>query len=225
MKICAVIPTLNEAQQIGNAVRALQADPDVANVVVADGNSSDDTHRIAEAAGAQVVVSAPGRGTQLNRGADRAGGDVVWFVHADCRPPVGAGALIKRCLRRHDVIGGAFRTWTVRDDRRPAWWLHLADVRSRYTGLPYGDQALFLRRRSFERVNGFRTISLMEDLDLVQRVRTIGRLVTLPACVRVSGRRFIAHPVRDTLLVNTFPALFRLGVSPEQLARWYAHVR
>jgi hypothetical protein len=123
------------------------------------------------------------------------------------------------------VIAGAFHTWHVADDGRRAPWLHLADLRSRWSGLPYGDQALFVRREAFERAGGFPDQPLMEDLELSRRLRRLGRIAIVPASVRVSGRRFLAHPIRDTLLVNAFPLLYRLGVPPASLARLYRDIR
>jgi hypothetical protein len=133
---------------------------------------------------------------------------------------------VERALSNPAVVAGAFKTWTVSDaDGSSRPWLHLADIRSRYTRLPYGDQAMFVRRDAFERAGGFPDQPLMEDLELSIRLRKLGRIARVPACVRVSGRRFVAHPVRDTVLVNVMPLLYRLGVSPARLAALYADVR
>jgi hypothetical protein len=132
-----------------------------------------------------------------------------------------------RALSVPQVVAGAFRTWTVADTR-PVWWsplLHLADVRSRYTRVPYGDQALFVRTWAFWRAGGFPVQPLMEDAELALRLRRLGRIRTVPARVTVSGRRFLARPVFYTLAMNTFPLLYRLGVSPERLLRLYRHER
>jgi hypothetical protein len=103
--------------------------------------------------------------------------------------------------------------------------LHLADLRSRYTGLPYGDQAAFVRRDVFQAIGGFADLELMEDLDLCRRLRRRGRIVTVPSSVTVSGRRFLARPVFYTFVVNVFPLLYRLGVPDETLSALYGHVR
>ena len=65
----------------------------------------------------------------------------------------------------------------------------------------------------------------MEDLELSRRLRRLGRIRIVPARVVVSGRRFLAHPLRDTFLVNVFPLLYRCGVSPARLRGWYEDVR
>ena len=102
--------------------------------------------------------------------------------------------------------------------------LHLADLRSRYTTLPYGDQAMFVRADVFRGVGGFPEIAIMEDLALSRKLRRLGRIVTVPARVEVSGRRFIARPILYTAAVRLFPLLYRLGVSPDTLARFYRSV-
>jgi hypothetical protein len=103
--------------------------------------------------------------------------------------------------------------------------LHLADLRSRYSRLPYGDQALFVRREVFQAVGGFSVIPLMEDLDLSRRLRRLGTISIVRARVKVSGRRFIERPILYTTLVNVFPLLYRWGVPPAWLARLYKAVR
>ncbi len=78
-----------------------------------------------------------------------------------------------------------------------------------------------MRREAFARAGGFPDLALMEDLELARRLRRLGRIVTVPAVVRVSGRRFVAAPLRSTFLINVFPLLYRLGVPPRVLARLY----
>ncbi len=104
-------------------------------------------------------------------------------------------------------------------------WLSLLDLRSYGLGLPYGDQAFALRREVYEEVGGFPAIPLMEDLALARECRRRGRIRHLPLAVRTSGRRFEQRPVRTRLMTIGFPWLFRLGVAPQTLARWYGEVR
>ncbi len=222
MKISIIIPVLDEERRIGQCLAELQG---FEEFIVVDGGSRDRTVEIARAAGARVETAPRGRASQMNHGARLVSGDVLLFLHADVSLPEGAAAHIERALADRAVVAGAFRTWHVADDGRRAPWLHLADLRSRLSGLPYGDQALFVRREAFERVGGFPDQPLMEDLELSRRLRRLGRIAIVPASVRVSGRRFLAHPIRDTLLVNAFPLLYRLGVPPASLARLYRDIR
>ena len=234
--LAAVVPTLNEAARIEGTLAALVADPAVALVVVADGGSDDGTIERAKDFSArfamvELIDSPKGRATQLNAGArwalESTDVQALLFVHADCGLPADFGQHIAAALADAEAVGGAFRTWTIDDTggSRLAPLLHLADLRSRYSGLPYGDQAPFMRVSAYRAVGGFPEQPLMEDLEMSRRLRRLGRIVTVNGRVTVSGRRFIARPIFYTVLVNVFPALYRLGVSAERLARLYRHVR
>lgn len=228
MRVALVIPVWNEARALLQVARWVAAlDPRPEEVVVVDGGSADDSRALAAAIpGARVLASPRGRGAQLNVGAAACSSEVLWFVHADCEPPPDAIARIRQALAAPEVVGGAFVTWAVRD--RPTWLgplVHIVDVRSRLTRYPYGDQAMFVRREAFEQLAGFRPFPLMEDLDLAVRLTVRGRLVTLRPAVRVSARRAIARPFKYTLVYNSYPWLFRAGVSPERLAAWYDAIR
>ena len=227
MRLSVIIPTLNESKVIAAQVAAVCALEGVDEVVVADGGSTDGTAgQVGNDPKISLVHCGRGRGIQLNAGARASTGDVLLFLHADVGLPPDAAAHVRRALAKSGVVAGAFRTWTVADrPTRLGPLLHLADVRSRYTRLPYGDQALFVRREIFEAVGGYPEQPLMEDLELALQISKRGQIRTVPARVQVSGRRFIARPVHFTLLVNLFPVLYRLGVSPERLARLYPAVR
>jgi rSAM/selenodomain-associated transferase 2 len=223
MKLSIIIPVLDEERRIGERLAELR---DCGDVIVVDGGSLDRTVERARAFPGVRVESAPrGRASQMNCGARLASGDVLLFLHVDVSLPPDAMSHIERALADARTVAGAFRTWHVRDDGRSAPWLHLADLRSRYSGLPYGDQALFVRREAFWKAGGFPAQPLMEDLELSRRLRRLGRIAIVRSSVRVSGRRFLAHPIRDTLLVNAFPLLYRLGVPAASLARFYRDVR
>jgi rSAM/selenodomain-associated transferase 2 len=225
--LSVVIPTLDEAARIGARLRELSA-RHVDEVIVADGGSRDGTIDIARAHPNVRVVEAPrGRGRQLNAGAGLATGDVLLFLHADTELPEDVRVWVERTFRDPGVVAGAFRVRTVADVGRN--WLgpllRIADIRSHVTRLPYGDQALFVRRAAFEQVGGFPDEPLMEDVDLARRLRQVGRVVTVPAYVRASGRRFLRHPIAGTLAMWTFPTLHRVGVPPRVLARLYGNPR
>ncbi len=229
MRLSVILPVLDEAAHIRAAVGHLRALAPAPEIVVVDGGSADATPTLARDAGAdRVLETRPGRALQMNAGAAAASGDVLLFLHADVRLPPSAPARVAAALADPAVPGGAFRTWHVPEGPWPrplAPLLHLADLRSRYTRTPYGDQALFVRRAAFEAVGGFPELPLMEDLAFSRRLRSLGRLARVTESVTVSARRFQAGPVRYTVLVNTFPLLYRLGVPPAALARLYRHVR
>src|SRR5262245_49361339 len=138
--------------------------------------------RLAARGGAELIVadgSAEPRGARLARAAGRAAGDVLFFVHADSRPPENALELLLRALDG-GAIAGAFSLEyddAGRDMRWVAWW---ANRRARVFGLAFGDQGIFCRREDYEAVGGFRALRVCDDLDLVRRLRRRGRFVVLP---------------------------------------------
>jgi rSAM/selenodomain-associated transferase 2 len=226
-RLSIIMPVLNEEARLPVQLAGLVALNGVDEIIVVDGGSTDHTRDLAAAAGCHVVTAPRGRGTQMNAGANAASGDVFLFLHADVMLPIDGPSLMRTALADPGVVAGAFRTRTIAEGRR-TWatrWLALADLRSQYTRLPYGDQALFVRREAFQRVGGFPAQPLFEDLEISRRLRSIGRVRTLRAEVYVSGRRFLARPLYFAVLMNVLPILYRLGVSPQTLQRAYGDVR
>jgi rSAM/selenodomain-associated transferase 2 len=222
--LSVVIPALDEAAILADTLGALP--PGLAEVIVADGGSRDATRDIARAHGCRVVESAPGRGTQMNAGAAAAGGDVLLFLHADTRLPEGAVEAVAAALDDPAVVGGAFRLGIDSDDGFLRLVAGAANLRSRLTGVCYGDQALFARRAAFEAVRGFPPYPVMEDVAFVRALRRRGRVVLLAGRVRTSARRWEReNPLYTTLRNTVLVSLFRLGVAPERLARWYRPIR
>lgn len=220
-RLSVVIPTLNEERVLGACLTRLADDPRVAEIVVADGGSTDQTREIAARfPGVRVVVSGQGRGRQMNSGARTATGELLWFLHADCLPPHGAGAAIGRCLADRRVAVGAFRF--AFDATGWRYRIVEAGVRLRclLRRLPYGDQGLFLRRDTFEALGGYREEPLFEDLCLVRAARAAGRIVCLPHPLPTSARRCMRDGVVRTTVRNQLLRLGeRLGVRPESLQR------
>lgn len=228
-RVSVVMPVLNEERRIAQALESLLTVAAVHEVIVVDGGSTDATANLVGAHSRVAFLRAErGRAKQMNAGARAASGDVLLFLHADVTLPDDAISQAVGALRDPGVVAGAFRTWTVADGGAAPLWaplLHLADLRSRYTRLPYGDQAVFVRAAVFSELGGFPDQPLMEDLELSRRLREVGGVVTVPASVRVSGRRFLTRPAYYTLLVNIFPLLYRLGMPPRVLANLYGHPR
>lgn len=223
--ISVVIPVLNEEARIGRRLEELVG---FGEVIVVDGGSTDRTVAIARSfPGVKVIEASRGRARQMNAGAEVASGDAILFLHADVSLPPDAAALIDRALNRQGAIAGAFKTWTISDTRasRLGFLLHLADLRSRYTSLPYGDQAIFVNARIFRQLGGYPDLPLMEDLEFSRRLKRRGKIVRVPANVTVSGRRFLERPIYYALLMNLFPLLYRLGVPAASLARFYRDAR
>jgi rSAM/selenodomain-associated transferase 2 len=217
--LAVVIPALDEAEWIAGAVVSAAAEG--ADVVVADGGSRDGTRDRAAAAGARVVASAPGRARQLHAGARASAGDVLLFLHADTRLAPGFAAAVAGALRDPAVVGGAFR---LRFDRRSPslriveWG---ARLRVALFALPYGDQALFIRRATLEEIGGIPQAPIMEDLDLVTAMRRRGKLAILSLPAITSARRYLANGVWRTMALHWFAAAaWTLGVDRERIAGW-----
>jgi rSAM/selenodomain-associated transferase 2 len=230
-ELSVIIPVLNEADRVCECVRQTLAIGGDTEILVVDGGSRDDTVHAAESCGGvRVLRTSSGRAMQMNAGARLARADTLLFLHADVRLPSDALEWIRGALADETVVAGAFRTWTVAGDLpAPRSWLkpllHLADLRSRLSRRPYGDQALFVRTHIFRRVGGFPEVPIMEDYLLARRLSQLGTIRIVPASVEVSGRRFLERPVYYTLLINAMPVLLRLGVSPQTLKRYYPDVR
>ena len=221
MRISVVFPTLQEADTIGPAILAARAVLEDCDVIVADGGSEDGTLTAARASGALVIESAGSRAEAMNAGALRAQGEALLFLHADTLLPAGAGDAIRAALAKAD--GGAFR---LGFDARPHIWRHLSTRYTRVMDLAYGDQALFVSRAAFERVGGYRPLPIMEDYDLVKRLRRTGPFTIVPLQVRSSARRQRSQgELKTFLLVAGIKLLYRLGVPARVLARAYRPVR
>lgn len=194
-----------------------------------DGGSHDRTVETARSVpGVTTWASGRGRAAQMNEGAARATGDVLLFLHADARLPEDAGVRIRAVLGAEErAVAGAFCIRTVAEGR--SGWLapllRLADLRSRYSSLPYGDQALFVRAEVFEKVGGFPSLPILEDVEMSRRLRGFGKIVRIREEVIVSGRRFTSRPIYYSLMMIFIPLLFRLGVPPSLLAGIYGNPR
>src|SRR5262245_1258871 len=220
VRLSVVIPALDEAGAVAEAVRSAAAEG--AEVIVADGGSSDGTRERAAAAGATIVRSSPGRARQLGVGAGEARGEVVLFLHADTVLPPGWRREVEASLRDPRVAGGCFRFGF--DARSPALALVEwgARLRVRLFGLPYGDQAIFVRRCVLERIGGVPQAPLMEDLDLVRALKREGRLAQLPLAIATSARRYRERGALRTWWRNALAlCAWRLGLDRERVAAWY----
>lgn len=217
MKLSVVIPTLGEQETIQAAIASAQETLGPCQVIVADGGSPDLTRDLAAAAGAEVVDAPGTRADAMNAGARAATGDALLFLHADTTLPRGAGDAVRATLARADA--GAF---SVRFDHRPRLARIAAAVYEPLRRGVYGDQAIFVTRAAFERAGGYRPLPIMEDLDLVERLRRAGRFIVLSDAVTTSARRQRAHgEMRTFLTVSTIKLLYRLRVHPARLTRFY----
>ena len=217
-----IIPTLNEEEQLEQALGSVRESDVTAECLVVDGGSEDRTCDAVERwPGVRLIrADVAGRAAQMNLGARSATGDVLLFLHADCRLPREAIPLLRGTCADRRVIGGSFCLGFV--ERH--WVLQLCNWGSRINHplTTYGDQAQFVRRDVFLAIGGFKEWPLMEDLEIQFRLQRCGQLKKIRRPIRCSARRFrrrgpVAHQLFNTWLVG----LYLLGVSPTQLAKWY----
>jgi rSAM/selenodomain-associated transferase 2 len=222
-RISIIIPALNEAGVIEKAIASTTPSLNT-EVIVVDGGSRDNTVSLAQKMGAKAIASSAGRAHQMNLGAQAATGDILLFLHADTCLPAGFDALVRAALQadRQEVIAGAF---TLRiDGASPklrwvewgVWW------RSRFLQLPYGDQAIFLRSDTFAKIGGFPVLPIMEDFELMRRLKRLGKIAIISSPVVTSARRWVERGVFATTLINQMVILgYFLGFNPKHLKQFY----
>lgn len=217
-RVSVVIPTLDAAASLAGCLRCLD---DAHEVVVIDGGSTDDTRRVARQNGARVVDSPPGRGGQLRAGAEAATGDWFLFLHADTLLGADWPAAVRRHVTSAPDAAGYFRFRL----QSHAWQARLVELGVRLRGslfkLPYGDQALFIRRDLYDRMGGFKPLPLFEDVNLVRRLgRTRLRLMhadAVTSAARWQQDGWLPRSARNLACLS----LYLAGVKPERVAGIY----
>ena len=224
--VSVIIPVYNEAGVINGTVRHIRSMPQGrdAEIIVADGHPEETSLAVIDDPAVIRIGSVKGRGCQMNAGARKASGAILLFLHADTRLPLGGlNRVISVMACDSGCVGGAFCLRI--DNRRGIFRLIEAATnrRARLTRVPYGDQAIFVRRDYFHEAGGYREIPLLEDVDFMRRVRRRGdRIVLLPEAVETSSRRWDRDGILFTTLRNrVIMILYYLGVSPGRLARLY----
>lgn len=224
--ISIIIPVLNEADHILPTLASIGEAKDVEAIVV-DGGSLDGTVNLVEKipfapTSVKVISAATGRASQMNAGAAVAKGAILLFLHADTRLPVGFDSIVRDCLRKPQVVAGAFRLQI--DGERAG--LRLVEMgvnwRSRLLGLPYGDQGIFMPATVFNDIGGFPDLPIMEDVASIRRLQRLGTIAIAPAAVITSGRRWQKLGILKTTWINQLAIVaYFLGVSPDRIRRWY----
>jgi rSAM/selenodomain-associated transferase 2 len=222
-KISIIIPVLNEVGNIKIVLDRIPSSPDIETIVV-DGGSIDGTLELVRSLGVEVLSSSRGRANQMNTGAKTATGEILLFLHGDTLLPPEFDRLIRAALKTPQKIpvAGAFALQIdspLRSLRLIEW---AVSWRSRWLQMPYGDQAIFLTADTFKQIGGFAPLPIMEDFELIRRLKKLGQIVFIPVPVVTSARRWLSKGIIQTTLINQIiVCAYLLGVAPERLARWY----
>jgi rSAM/selenodomain-associated transferase 2/rSAM/selenodomain-associated transferase 1 len=219
--ISVIIPTLNEEAALGSCIDSLHGSKGL-EVIVADGGSRDSTREIAGVRGARVVRAGPGRAVQMNAGAKEAAGEILLFLHADTSLPPRFDHAVREAMSDPDAVAGAFEFATDMDSLLLRLIKRMTGLRSRRLGITFGDQAIFVRSSEFRRLGGYPPQPIMEDYELVRRLRRRGRMVIVPRRAVTSARRWRANGmIRNTYINSVITAAYLLGFSPDSLHGFY----
>ena len=196
--------------------------PKADEIIVVDGNGTS-TLDLIESLHVKKVSSKKGRANQMNEGAKHATSEVLLFLHVDTILPQSALLHVKEVLKQKDVVAGAFDLGFDTQKKSLKFIAKVASWRSRKTRLPYGDQAIFIKKEVFERVGGYENIALMEDVNLMQKLKKLKlKIEIINQKVITSPRRYEKNGILFNLLKNwVLISLYFLGVDPNRLAKFY----
>lgn len=223
-----VIPVYNEQKNIDICLQNLCMQRGIENcevvVVDGDGGSTLKAIRRREFPFHLIrIISERGRGVQLDAGAEAASAAYLLFLHVDTLLPEAGISLVIRTLKRYEA--GAFALGVIGATGLFNTWLAYVNGRKRLSFTPYGDQAIFMTRETYQRVGGFPRIPIMEDVAMTDRLKRAGaRVKLLHSKVLTSARRWKNRGYFLNFLKNTaLFSLYRMGVSPWTLAGYYKH--
>jgi len=195
-------------------------------LIISDGGSNDGTLKIAAKFTQHIIKGPAGRALQMNAGAQVATGDLLLFLHADSHIKPNSYQKMLDTMKNPKVIGGAF-SLLIESSK---WALQIinqfANLRSKYLGRAYGDQAFFVKKHIFQQMKGYTEFPICEDLDFYKRLKVFGPVVLLKEVVLTSPRRWVNDGIWLTTIKNIFIAtLFELGFPPRILTKWYQAIR
>jgi rSAM/selenodomain-associated transferase 2 len=220
-----IIPVLHESELINIQLETLKhiATDEPFEIIVVDGSPTQDTLRVISDRNVKIYSSPKGRGCQMNEGAAHATGDILIFVHTDTLLPPKTLFFIQIALENKRYVGGAFSHQFEVQTPYFRMLSALASLRSQITRAPYGDQVHFLRKTYFDAIGGYKDMPLMEDVELMRRIKKKkDQIIILPNHVITSTRRWKQEglfytSLRDIIIIF----LYWLGIPAEKLARFY----
>jgi rSAM/selenodomain-associated transferase 2 len=224
-KFSIIVPVLHEAERINDLIGHLrQLDPEKSSeIIVVDGAPEKDTLQAIHDDKVIRISSEKGRARQMNAGAFAAKGDILIFLHADTKLPLSVLKRMNEFVGRNEYVGGAFDLGIKSDKMIFKVIGFLGSLRSRLNRIPYGDQAIFIGRDYFNEIGGYKDIPLMEDAELMRRIKRSGKKILIfRDRVMTSPRRWEGEGVVYCILRNwTLQILYFLGVSPHKLVNFY----
>lgn len=223
--ISVIIPVLHEAERINGCIENLYGDGSgvTFEVIVADGDPEGNTINRIEFDRVMRIIAPRGRALQMNAAANIARGEILLFLHADTRLPEKGLSLIKSSLDDRRFVGGAF-SLGIDSDRRAFRIIEFgASLRYRFMRIPFGDQAIFIRKDYFNSIGGYSKIPIMEDAELMHRIKKLkGRICILKERVQTSPRKWEEDGIIFATLRNyLMQFLYVIGVSPDRLLKLY----
>ncbi len=224
-EISVIIPALNESGFLERCLASCVDAPGV-EVIVVDGGSDDGTPEVADRCGARSVSTVRGRAIQLNAGAAEAQGRRFVFLHADTVLPRNFDETVRTILESPDTVAGAFSLRIDGDSPALRRVERGVNWRARYLGMPYGDQAIFVGAETFRSMGGFPELPIMEDFELVRRLRRRGRVAIASQSVLTSPRRWERlGALRATWINQAVVVGYLLGVDSRRITGWYRRGR
>lgn len=218
-----IIPTYNEDKIVEATISVIkERSSHSAEIIVADGFSTDKTVSVARSSGAKVLKVRGSRAAQLNEAAKHSQAEYLLFIHADTAVPNGFDLEIQRSLAQHNIVAGAFRLSINSNLFGIKFVAAVANWRSGFLQRPYGDQGLFVKRQQFEEIGGYPDMPFLDDYEMTRRIARRGRIIISRKVVVTSGRRWEAlGVVRTTIMNQLIICGYHLGVPVSRLHRWY----
>lgn len=219
-----IIPTKRNVDKLRPMLDALAAQlwPGDEIIVSFSGTGPSSNDSASFSPSIRLVHSPPGRGIQLNRGAQEAKGSLLWFLHDDSIPPDQFGYYVRKISIDSRCSLGCFLLGYAPSNHAMDLISRWANFRTRHLGLPYGDQGLFCRSKAFQKLGGFRHRYIMEDVDFVRRSKQIGRLLIIPEVVHTSPERYLGKGILRASLENHLTMLlYLMGVDEHKLYYFY----